>query len=116
MTYDEALGGDAFTAYSAAKALAEKAVWALADNHKNLDITAFCPPIVLGPFAPGFSIPTHDYSAISTTKYVHRLLTPAGIFPPFAGRSLSRISNPTLLIQHKLHRIHRCQRFGPCAR
>jgi nucleoside-diphosphate-sugar epimerase len=93
MTYDEALRSDPRTAYFGAKALAEKAVWDLADANKDLDVTAFCPPIFYGPFAPGFSIPTPDYPALSTTKYIYRLLTPAGTFPPFAGRSLLEISN-----------------------
>jgi nucleoside-diphosphate-sugar epimerase len=82
------------TAYVGAKALAETAVWDLVDaNLKDLDVTAFCPPIFYGPFAPGFSIPTPDYAAMSSTKYIYRLLTPAGTFPPFAGRPLSEISD-----------------------
>lgn len=89
MTYDEALRGDPMTAYMGAKGLAEKAVWDLVDANKDLDVTAFCPPLFYGPFAPGFSIPTPDYGAISTTKYIYRLLSPAGTFPPFPGQSLS---------------------------
>ena len=86
MEYDQALRSDASTAYAAAKALAEKAVWEFVDTHGDIEVTSFCPPVLFGPFAPGFSIPPHDYSAISTTKLIHKLLTPAGGFPPFAGR------------------------------
>jgi nucleoside-diphosphate-sugar epimerase len=76
-----------------AKALAEKAVWDLVDANKDLDVTTFCPPAFYGPFAPGFSIPTPDYAAMSTTKFIYKLLTPAGTFPVFPGRLLSEISN-----------------------
>jgi nucleoside-diphosphate-sugar epimerase len=88
MTYDQAVQSNVFTAYAAAKSLAEKAVWDFVDTHKHLEVTSFCPPYFYGPFAPGFSIPPNDYSAISTTKLIHRFLTPAGTFPPFAGRPL----------------------------
>jgi nucleoside-diphosphate-sugar epimerase len=94
MSYDEALRGDPLKAYVGAKALAEKAVWDLVDANKDLDVTTFCPPIFYGPFAPGFSIPTPDYAAMSTAKFIYSLLTPAGTFLSFAGRSLSEISNP----------------------
>ena len=91
MTYEEALVGNASTAYSGAKALAEKAVWKIADTHGHLDVTVFCPPILFGPFAPGFSVPTPDYSALSTSLHIYRLLTPEGIFPPYACRHLSKV-------------------------
>lgn len=85
MTYEQALASSALMAYGGAKSLAEKAVWELADAHKDLDITTFCPPFLYGPFAPGFSIPTPDYMALSTALRIYQFLTPTCKFPPFAG-------------------------------
>ncbi|KZP22813.1 NAD(P)-binding protein, partial [Athelia psychrophila] len=85
-TYEEALACNEMGAYRGAKSLAEKAVWELADRHKDLDITTICPPFLYGPFAPGFSIPNPDYVALSTTLSIYRLFIPASTkFPSAAG-------------------------------
>ncbi|KAF7968259.1 hypothetical protein HWV62_31095 [Athelia sp. TMB] len=85
-TYEQALASDAMGAYRAAKSLAEKAVWDLADLHKDLDVTTICPPFLYGPFVPGYNIPKPDYLALSTTLNIYRLITPSnGRFPSSPG-------------------------------
>lgn len=39
-------------------------------------------PYFFGPFAPGFSVPTPNFPALSTSKYIYALLNPKGSFPP----------------------------------
>ncbi|KAF7975888.1 hypothetical protein HWV62_8299 [Athelia sp. TMB] len=71
ITKEQALAaGDGFSAYTAGKTLAEKAVWEFAEAHPKLDITT------------GFSVPEPNFSALSTAMYIYRLLDPAGGFPP----------------------------------
>lgn len=41
------------------------------------------PPFFYGPFAEGFTLPTHDYSALSTNTHIYEWLTPEGTFPPY---------------------------------
>ncbi|KAF7969871.1 hypothetical protein HWV62_25653 [Athelia sp. TMB] len=83
ITKEQALAaGDGFSAYTAGKTLAEKAVWEFAEAHPKLDITTVNPPFIFGPFAPGFSVPEPNFSALSTAMYIYRLLDPAGGFPP----------------------------------
>lgn len=43
------------------------------------------PPLIYGPFAPGFSVAPGNYYALSTVLYVYRLLNPKGNFPHFPG-------------------------------
>lgn len=85
MTYEQALEGSLFAAYTGAKALSEKAVWELVDTYKDLDVTSFCPPFIFGPFVPGFYVEPNDYPSLSTTKSLYRYLTPKFNFPPFSG-------------------------------
>jgi nucleoside-diphosphate-sugar epimerase len=42
------------------------------------------PPWFYGPLAKGFSLPTPNYYALSTSLYIYRLLTPDGHWPPHA--------------------------------
>ncbi|KAJ7575110.1 hypothetical protein C8J56DRAFT_1007805 [Mycena floridula] len=81
VTREDALNQGGFTAYIASKTLAEKALWEYADSHPNIDVTAFNPIYLYGPFTEEFQLPTPNYSAMSTNLEVYRLLSVTGIFP-----------------------------------
>ncbi|OCH87048.1 NAD-P-binding protein [Obba rivulosa] len=78
VTREQALapGAEPFVIYAAEKKLAEIAVWEFAESHPHIDVTAFNPPFLYGPFAPGFRAPEANLSSLSTNAYVYQLLQP----------------------------------------
>ncbi|KAG6832863.1 hypothetical protein H0H87_012795 [Tephrocybe sp. NHM501043] len=75
---EEALKTNPYETYLSAKTLAEKEVWAFGEAHPHLDITTFNPPYIYGPLAETFTIPTGNYTALSTDIYIYRFLSPDG--------------------------------------
>ncbi|KAI0063490.1 NAD-P-binding protein [Artomyces pyxidatus] len=74
--------------YAAAKTHAERETWKFADEHKGeIDITSLNPPFLGGPFAPSFSAPVPDRSALSTNAYIYQLLQLKGVYPRWPGWS-----------------------------
>ncbi|OBZ68542.1 hypothetical protein A0H81_11537 [Grifola frondosa] len=98
VTKEEALKSpDSFYVYSAAKTLAERAVWDFVDEHPHIDVTTVNPPFFFGPFAPCYTIPdatlkalktnynAAKLSAFSTNYVIYDLLRPDGVLMfPFA--------------------------------
>ncbi|KAG6832867.1 hypothetical protein H0H87_012800 [Tephrocybe sp. NHM501043] len=80
ITKEEALKTSGFDTYRAAKTLAEKELWAFGEAHPHLDITTLNPPYLYGPLAETFTIPTGNYTALSTDLYIYRFLNPEGGF------------------------------------
>ncbi|KAJ7457489.1 hypothetical protein FB451DRAFT_1098187 [Mycena latifolia] len=74
-------GIDKMYTYAASKKFAELALWEWADEHPHVEVTTLNPPFFYGPFTPHFSIPTPDFSAISTDLIVYNYLFPDGAFP-----------------------------------
>ncbi len=59
MTYDEAAGADAVTAYCASKALAEDAQWkGMKENKPAFTLATICPTWVFGPHEPALASTT----------------------------------------------------------
>ncbi|RDB17384.1 hypothetical protein Hypma_001850 [Hypsizygus marmoreus] len=83
-TREAAMNGSPMSRYSAAKTLAERELWAFADAHPDLDITALNPPFFYGPFVEGFNLPRPNY-ALSTNMFLYSLLSPSGQYPPSPG-------------------------------
>ncbi|KAI0704263.1 NAD(P)-binding protein [Cytidiella melzeri] len=65
-----------FVAYSASKALAERAVWDFADKHPHMEISAINPVFNYGPFAPEYDIPDASLSAFSSNIVLYQLFIP----------------------------------------
>ncbi|KAI0044225.1 NAD(P)-binding protein [Auriscalpium vulgare] len=72
--------------YSYGKTVAEQKTWNFADAHKgDVDVTTLNPPFLGGPFAPSFSAPVPDRSALSTNAYILKLLQKDGDYPRWPG-------------------------------
>ncbi|KAJ6584957.1 hypothetical protein B0H19DRAFT_1107473 [Mycena capillaripes] len=75
--------GDPMVQYTFSKTYAEKAVWAFAETHPDIDVTTILPPLVYGPYIFEQTWATSpDYNALSTDIYIYNLLEPNGVFPP----------------------------------
>lgn len=71
MTYDYAKTAPAFVAYTASKALAEKAAWKFMEEHKpHFDLTVLCPPVVWGPPAHALSFSALNLSAWDINQFL----------------------------------------------
>ncbi|KAG6852694.1 hypothetical protein C0991_009840 [Blastosporella zonata] len=124
-TKEEALKATGFDAYRAAKTLAEKELWAFGEAHPHLDITTLNPPYLYGPLAETFTVPTGNYSALSTALYIYRFLTPDGEFMSSAGHAdvrdiahahvLALTSPPTSAVGRKRILIASPHHFHPKA-
>jgi nucleoside-diphosphate-sugar epimerase len=75
---------NAFFAYMASKALAEKAVWDWAEKNPQVDVTTIVPSFMFGPFAPGYEVKKGDIGAMSSNAFPFQILAakPGGEFPP----------------------------------
>ncbi|KAF8647170.1 hypothetical protein AX16_007000 [Volvariella volvacea WC 439] len=77
---DALVSTDTFTVYSAAKAHAEKAVWAWAEEHPHVEVATVVPPYLYGPLTPYFPIPTPDCHALSSNIGPYNLLATNGTY------------------------------------
>ncbi|KAF9016980.1 NAD(P)-binding protein [Hymenopellis radicata] len=57
ITPEQALHAEGFSAYNAAKTLAERALWKFADEHPDMDVTTINPPFIYGPLTETFYLP-----------------------------------------------------------
>uniref|UniRef100_A0A0W0FT74 NAD-dependent epimerase/dehydratase domain-containing protein n=1 Tax=Moniliophthora roreri TaxID=221103 RepID=A0A0W0FT74_MONRR len=60
--------------YQAAKTVADKQLWKIAQEHPDVDITALLPTMVFGPLVPNFPYGS-DLTSIGTDAFVHELIT-----------------------------------------
>ncbi|KAI0761206.1 NAD-P-binding protein [Trametes elegans] len=88
VTREKALAShDPVVEYATAKVLAEKAVWAFADTHPNIDVTTLNPPFFIGPFAHKYRFTDALLSELSTNLLLYQLFQPGG--RPFSRSLLS---------------------------
>ncbi|KJA20052.1 hypothetical protein HYPSUDRAFT_189259 [Hypholoma sublateritium FD-334 SS-4] len=77
---------DPVEAYSAAKALSERAVWDWAAAHPHVDVTTINPTYIYGPAAPlTLRLAPGDFVGLSTNLFIYNLITPPGQHLPGAG-------------------------------
>ncbi|KAI0696784.1 NAD(P)-binding protein [Cytidiella melzeri] len=78
MTREEATaeGVPSFVAYSASKALSERAVWDFVEKHPHMEVSSINPVFNYGPFAPEYDIPDASLSAFSTNSILYQLFVP----------------------------------------
>ncbi|KDQ06523.1 hypothetical protein BOTBODRAFT_149654 [Botryobasidium botryosum FD-172 SS1] len=61
-------------AYIAGKTVAERKLWELSEQHKDIDFTTIVPPAIFGPLLKTFPRPS-SRSGLSTLDFVYRLVT-----------------------------------------
>lgn len=74
---------NAFFAYMASKAIAERAVWDWAAKNPQVDVTTIVPSFMFGPFAPGYEVKKGDIGAMSSNAFPFQVLAakPTDKFP-----------------------------------
>lgn len=87
VTYEQAKDADGGTAYSASKALAEKAAWDFVKDKKpNFDIATICPPMIYGPLDHDASLDHLNTSSADIYRLMNGSQKEPGptAFPAFA--------------------------------
>jgi len=75
----------AIDAYTASKALAERAAWDFAESHPELDLITILPPFIFGPLPRALVV--SDPTSLSTDGYLYQLLAqPVATYPAVSAR------------------------------